>query len=146
MRDAMKQWLRETHGPFFELFRHFLRNFFASDLVSDPRQANTVLIAVVPVLFQWFFLLIEPLAHKYGHLSALASPGPYRAAVKADELWLITLIMGCIGVLTAMRWQSLFPDLRDYRALGTRCPFAPRKFLERNWRFCWLWLRPLFWR
>jgi len=78
----MRQWLRETHGPFFELFRHFLRNFFSNDLVSNPRQANAAaLIAIVPVLFQWFFLLIMPLNAKYAHLSALPNPGPYRDAV-----------------------------------------------------------------
>ena len=27
----MKQWLRETHGPGFELLRHFLRRFFDSE-------------------------------------------------------------------------------------------------------------------
>lgn len=115
----MRQWLRETHGPFFELFRHFLRNFFASDLASDPRQTNTALIAIVPVLFQWFFLLIMPLKAKYAHLSALPTASPYREAVRADELWLITLMMGWIGLLTAIKWAALFPDVRDYRALGT---------------------------
>lgn len=115
----MRQWLRETHGPFFELFRHFLRNFFASELVSDPRQTNTALIAIVPVLFQWFFLLITPLNAKYARLSALPAPHLYRETVRADELWLITLMMGAIGLRTAMKWSALFPDLRDYRALGT---------------------------
>ena len=116
----MRQWLHETHNPFFELFRHFLRNFFSNDLVSNPRQAHAAaLIAIVPVLFQWFFLLIMPLNAKYAHLSALPNPGPYRDAVRADELWLITLMMGCIGLLTAIKWQALFPDLSDYRCLGT---------------------------
>ena len=39
-------------------------------------------------------------------------------AVRADELWLITLMMSATGLLTAIKWQSLFPGLRDYRVLG----------------------------
>ena len=114
----MRAWLRETHGPTFELLRHFLRRFFDSDLVTTPGQMTGVLIAAVPFVFEWFLLLFYPLAHKYAGLSGLPTPGPYRHAVRADELWLITLIMSVIGLLTVIKWHSLFPDLRDYRALA----------------------------
>ena len=122
----MREWLRDTHGPAFELVRHFLRRFFDSDLVAAPGQMTAVLIGTVPVIFQWFFLLISPMRAKYGALSALATPGPYREAVLADELWLITLMMSIIGLLTAIKWQFLFPDLRDYRALAA-LPVRPRQ-------------------
>lgn len=114
----MKEWLRETHGPGFELLRHFLWRFFDSDLITTPGQMAGVLLGALPVVFQWFFLLVQPLHHKYEYLSQLATPGAYREAIRADELWLITLMMSAIGLLTAIKWQFLFPDLRDYRALG----------------------------
>ena len=114
----MRAWLRETHGPAFELLRHFLRRFFDSDLITTPGQMTGVLIAAVPFVFEWFLLLFYPLAHKYAGLSGQPTPGPYRQAVRADELWLITLIMSVIGLLIAIKWHSLFPDLRDYRALA----------------------------
>jgi hypothetical protein len=114
----MKEWFRETHGPGFELLRHFVRRFFDSDLVTTPGQMTTVLIGALPVFFQWFLLFIMPLHRKYEHLTHLSTPHPYREAVRADELWLITLMMSAVGLLTAIKWQSLFPDLRDYRALG----------------------------
>ncbi|MFZ0589901.1 MAG: hypothetical protein WAM39_05425 [Bryobacteraceae bacterium] len=122
----MKEWLRETHGPTFELLRHFLRRVFDSDLITTPDHMIGVLIAAVPLFFQWFFLLMGPLRHKYAYLSHLQAPGPYRDAVRADELWLITLMMSAIGLLTAIKWQSLFPSLRDYRALGS-LPLRPRQ-------------------
>jgi hypothetical protein len=122
----MKNWLRETHGPSFELLRHFLLRFFDSDLVTTPGQMTGVLIGALPVFFQWFFLLVGPLRHKYAYLSQMAVPGPYREAVRADELWLITLMMSAIGLLTAIKWQFLFPSLRDYRALGA-LPLRPRQ-------------------
>jgi hypothetical protein len=35
---SIKRWLDETHGPSFELTRHFLLRFFDSDLVTDPQK------------------------------------------------------------------------------------------------------------
>src|SRR5579871_5377845 len=114
----MREWLRETHGAQFELLRHFLLRFFDSDLVTTPGQTSAALIAVVSLCLPWFQVLIGPLRHKYVYLAGLPGPGPYREAVRADELWLLTLMMSLIGLLTALRWQALFPDLRDYRTLG----------------------------
>ncbi len=115
----MRDWLRETHGPGTELLRHFLLRFFDSDLVTAPGQTTTALIGAFSIFLPWFPLIVGPLRHKYAYFSSLAIPGPYRQAVRADELWLITLMMSAIGLLTAVKWQSLFPGLRDYCALGS---------------------------
>lgn len=122
----MKEWIRETHGPYVELLRHFLLRFFDSELLTDRDYMTGVLIGAFPVFIQWFLLFAMPLHQKYERLSRLTSPGPYRAAVRADELWLIALVMSTIGLLTAMKWPALFPDVRDYRALGT-LPLRPRQ-------------------
>ncbi len=122
----MRNWLQQTHGPRFELLRHFLRRFFESEANITPGQLGPVLIGLAPVVFQWFFLLVTPMRRKYAYLSGLPTPSPYLEAVRADELWLITLAMSAIGLLTALRWQFLFPDLRDYRVLGA-LPLHPRQ-------------------
>ena len=114
----MREWLRETHGPGFELLRHFLVHFFDSDLVTSPGQTAAAVIASSSMFLTWFPFVTGPLKDKYAHLSALAVPGPYREAIRADELWLITLMMSAIGLLTAIKWQSLFPTLGDYRIIG----------------------------
>ncbi len=114
----MRQWLRETHGTQFELLRHFLVRFFDSELVTAPGQASTAMIAVVSLCLPWFQVLMGPIKQKYAYLSGLAVPGPYREAVRADELWLLMLVMSLVGLLTALKWQFLFPGLRDYRTLG----------------------------
>jgi hypothetical protein len=114
----MKEWLRETHGPGFELLRHFLLRFFDSDLISVPDHWVTTAIGAFSVVLPWFPLFAQPLRHKYAYFSGLPFPGPYRQAVRSDELWLLTLMMSAIGLLTAIKWQSLFPGLGDYRALG----------------------------
>jgi hypothetical protein len=115
----VKEWLRETHGPGFELLRHFLLRFFDSDLVTESGQTRTTLIWSFSIVGPWFLMLGSSLFSKYRHFSSLASPEPYRLAVKADELWLVMLMMSTIGLLAAIKWQALFPGLRDYRALGS---------------------------
>jgi hypothetical protein len=122
----MRKWLHETHGPTFELLRHFLLRFFDSDLVTSPGQTALALIGASSMFLTWFPFFIGPLKDKYVHLSALAVPGPYRQALRADELWLITMMMSAIGLLTAVKWQSLFPSLGDYRVIGWM-PVRPRQ-------------------
>src|SRR6185295_10418069 len=117
-RRFMREWLRETHGPGFELLRHFLLRFFDSDLITVPDHWVTTAIGAFSVVLPWFPLFAQPLRHKYAYFSGLPFPGPYRQAVRADELWLLTLMMSAIALLTAIKWQSLFPGLGDYRALG----------------------------
>jgi hypothetical protein len=122
----MRQWLQETHGPKTELFRHFLLRFLDSDLITAPEHTSTMIVGGISVLLPWFPLFAQPLLYKYAHFSAMPVPGPYRQAVLADELWLITLMMSGVGLLTAVKWQSLFPSWRDYQALGS-LPLRPRQ-------------------
>ena len=43
----MREWLRETHGTWFELTRHFLLRFFDSEFVTAPGQITTALIGAI---------------------------------------------------------------------------------------------------
>jgi hypothetical protein len=114
----MRAYLSETHSPTLELLRHFLVRFFDSDLVTSPGQTAMALIASSSMFLIWFPFFTGPLKDKYVRLSALAVSSPYRQALRADELWLIVMMMSAIGLLTAIEWQSLFPALADYRAIG----------------------------
>jgi hypothetical protein len=127
----MREWLRETHGVQFELIRHFLRRFFESEMIASPEHTRSALIGGGALLLPWFQVLYSPLKEKYAHLAGLAAPGPYRGALLADELWLITLVMSAIGLLAAVKWQSMFPDLRDYRVLGSLPLRARQIFLAK---------------
>jgi hypothetical protein len=122
----MKRWLAETHGPGFELLRHFVRRFFESDLTTTPGQSRATLIWAFALIVPWFFIFAHALFVEYRGLSRLSTPSYYRDAVRADELWLVTLMMSAVGLLTAVKWQSLFPGKREYYALGT-LPLRPRQ-------------------
>lgn len=121
----MREWLRETHGPFFELLRHFLPRFFDNDLTTTRGETKQTLIWAFALGWPWIAALGQALRLKYGYFSSLPTPGPYRDAARADELWLITLLMSGIGLLAAVKWQSLFPTERDYYAMGS-LPVKPR--------------------
>jgi hypothetical protein len=43
-----REWLAETHGPTFELLRHFLLRFFDSELVTSP--GHTAVALYLPAL------------------------------------------------------------------------------------------------
>jgi len=122
----MKRWLAETHSAGFELFRHFLVRFFDSDLVTTPGQWTKVLIGAFSLLVPVFLIVTPSLARKYAYFSSFPSPDRYRHAIRADELWLITLGMSLVGLLAAAEWQALFPGWRDYLSLGS-LPVRPRQ-------------------
>lgn len=121
----MKRRLAETHGPFFELLRHFLRRFFDNDLITAD-QSYSPLIWQFALCAPWFFMFGQQLFLKYGALSRMSAPALYRDALRADELWLVTLTMSAVGLLATLKWQSLFPGPRDYHALGS-LPLRPRQ-------------------
>jgi len=118
-----------THGPRFELVRHFLGRFFESDLVTTPGQWTKVAIGAVSVLISACILMVPTFVHRYGCLAA-GAPSPfcppvadyhakYLHLVRTDTLWLIGLALCMTALLTAIQWQSLFPTLRDCLALAS---------------------------
>ena len=125
----MSEWLRDTHGPDFELLRHFVRRFFDSELTTTPDQWKMPAIWGFSLVLPWFPMFVQPLRYKYAHFSALPTPGPYQQVVRADELWLLTLMMAAIGLAVAIKWQALFPGLRDYQVLGT-LPLRARQIFQ----------------
>ena len=62
MRDAVRRWLRETHGPGFELLRHFTGSFFDSELTSLPGEWSKVAAGIVA----YGSLVLEMPAHAAG--------------------------------------------------------------------------------
>ena len=69
----MKEWLRETHGPGFELLRHFLRRFFDSDIVTAPGQTQATLVWAFAIVGPWFLMLTGSLFRKYAELLCYGS-------------------------------------------------------------------------
>lgn len=114
----LRQWLEETHSPQFELLRHFGGQFFESEFVAQPGQLKLLFAGVLSVLASLSILFLQAYYHKYLQLGHLDDIEPFRRAVLADVLFLVTLNMAAVGLLTTLQWQALFPSKRDYLALA----------------------------
>src|SRR5436309_400886 len=95
-----------------------------SRVSRDSIRSSASFVAVISSLVSRFNMFIGMLREKYAHFGGLPPPEPFRHIVRADELWLVTLTMSAIGLLTAVKWDSVFPGLRDYQSLGT-LPLRP---------------------
>jgi len=61
--------------------------------------------------------------------AAARFPDPFRRALLADIVFLITFVMLAIGLFTTIQWPALFPTLRDYLALAG-LPLRMRQILS----------------
>ncbi len=118
LRRRFRNWMEETHSTGFELRRHFFLRFFDSDLVTTPGQWRVVAGGALALILSLSILYSQAYYHKYRMLNALATEEPYRTAVLADVLFVITLAIFLMGLFTTLQWPSLFPGLRDYLALA----------------------------
>lgn len=116
MGRKLRSWLAETHGPQFELVRHFLSEQLANDLISSD-QVRRFAITVLAALACVGPLIVRLYIPKYNYLQSLDSGDLYLAAVRADRLFFITLSMLTAGLVTVIQWHDLFPSLPDYLAL-----------------------------
>ncbi|HUQ92079.1 MAG TPA: hypothetical protein VM120_10400 [Bryobacteraceae bacterium] len=46
----MREWLRDTHGTFFELVRHFFLRLFDTDLITTPGQLQALMIGILSAI------------------------------------------------------------------------------------------------
>jgi hypothetical protein len=111
-------WIAETHSSAFELRRHFFLQLFESEFVSVPGQGKVVAGGVLAMIFSVGVVFAQAYYHKYLALNELDDGGPFRMALLADALFIVTLTMAAIGLFTTLQWPSLFPSLRDYLALA----------------------------
>ena len=117
LRDAVKRWLEETHGPLFELHRHYARQLFVSDLVTSPDDLRRVVITSLAAVASVGFLVPKLYYKKYEYLSLGPNVDLYRRAIYADQLFLIVMTMLSVAALVTFRWDSLFPSRQDYLIL-----------------------------
>ncbi|HEY2016276.1 MAG TPA: hypothetical protein VGH38_22385 [Bryobacteraceae bacterium] len=126
--------LHETHGTEFELMRHFFARMLDGEWSSTPGQWQNVAVGAFALLLPASVLLTRAGSlnqGKYRLLSRLATPEPFRAAVLADELGLLTLLLAVTGLIALIQWQNLFPSRRDYLSLAGLPVRSSQIFLAR---------------
>jgi hypothetical protein len=111
-------WIAETHSSGFELRRHFFLQLFETEFVSVPGQGKVVVGGALAMLLSVGVVFAQAYYHKYLALNELDDGGPFRMALLADALFIVTLTMAVTGLFTTLQWPALFPSLRDYLALA----------------------------
>jgi len=118
--------------PFGLLVRHFFDRMFDNELVSRESHSNTGLahilaVLAVPGLFIPLFLYPKytdlaspyPLYYRFSEsLWSLPVAARQEVAAAADRFFFVSLVMVILGLVTVLRWESLFPDRRDFTVLG----------------------------
>jgi hypothetical protein len=128
--------LDETHGPVFELTRHFLARIFDSELFATPGQWRTAATGCLATLLTARMALFDmqnavPFRH-----AARPSVEVMRFMHFSSQLAPLALLMCVCGLLAILQWQMLLPSRADYFAMAS-LPVNPRQiFTARFIAFC----------
>jgi hypothetical protein len=118
----------ETHGPVFELTRHFLARSFDSELFFAAGRWRSAAIGAFSMLLLTgisAFYQDPSVAARY-HRLAHASPEVFSEAMFAAEAGRMMLFLAVAGLIGVLQWQALLPSRRDYLALAS-LPVRPRQ-------------------
>lgn len=128
--------LDETHGPVFELTRHFLARIFDSELFATPGQWRTVATGCLATLLTARMALFDLQPASLGRHAARPSLETVRLMHFSSQLAPLVLLMCVCGLLAILQWQMLLPSRADYLALASM-PVRPRQiFTARFIAFC----------
>ena len=112
----------------FLLTRYFLDNLFGRQLLDEEGIVGLrrVLISAGAGVASVGMFLPRVLHKKFADLDALPVPEPYRQALLADELLMMSLIVMLAAFVASLAAPSMFPDEVDYVSL-TPLPLPRRR-------------------
>lgn len=126
----MDRWNALWERPFGQLTAHFFLGFFSSDMTADSDNSLSVgaifALLAVPGLLMPLFLF-----DKYSSLMLYLRHQPrfdvFVAAIP-DRFVFVNFSMLVTGIATVLKWDSLFPDRRDFANLAV-LPIPLRRLL-----------------
>jgi hypothetical protein len=106
--------MKEEVKQFFVLVRHFTIRFLNNDILKfeDQRHERVITLMVVLVIAGGFIshqLLFPYLIYRLS--------GAAVTAIWIKKAVFLTIIMAITGCFTALNWQNIFPDSKDYTNL-----------------------------
>jgi hypothetical protein len=101
------------------LLRHFLGSLIGRGVLQDDgvEAVRGLLFSLVAGLFSVGVMLPRQFSRIYLELSYLPDPGPFRRAMVADGLFMLTVPFFVALVIAALVAPSMFPDEVDYLTL-----------------------------
>jgi hypothetical protein len=110
-----------SQRPFPCLTLHFFRRFFQSETASGDQDNSLSIGAIFAILAVPGLLMPLFLFDKYSTLLGYFRRQPqfnvYMAAV-SDRYFFVAFSMTVTGIVTVLKWDSLFPDRRDFANLA----------------------------
>ncbi len=99
------------------LIRHFLKQFFNSELVPRQAEARVTLIQILALVATPGFVIMCALLRKYARMAPLPAADAHLASLDEKCLF-VYFSMVVIGFVAVVEWETLFPDRRDYLILS----------------------------
>jgi hypothetical protein len=134
MQSVTREWEARAQKPFIRLVRLFTGRIFHGSGESDEGELGAsmgVVLSLLPLLGGFYSIF---LFDKYGtFFQWLRGAGgmDLLTAALPDEYFFIVFSMVVTGVVAVWRWDSIFPDRRDYANLVS-LPIATRNIFLAN--------------
>lgn len=131
-REAFhKRWTRLLERPFWRLVAHFGMKLFSGNGDGGFELGASTVLALLAAPGAFISIL---LLDKYSGLLRFFRGNhnfdPYAASVP-DQYFFLTFSMAITGIVTVLKWDSIFPDRRDYVNLAP-LPIATRRIFLAN--------------
>ena len=126
-----KRWMRLLERPYWRLVAHFgMRLFSGSGEGGLELGAGTVLALLAAPGAFISILLLDKYSSLLRYFRGNQSFDPYAASVP-DQYFFLTFSMVITGIVTVLKWDSIFPDRRDYMNLAP-LPIPTRRIFLAN--------------
>jgi hypothetical protein len=116
-----KRWQRFSRRPFPHLVLHFFERFFDSELIGETGEGSLSITAALALLAVPGMLMPLFLFDKYSSLLAYfrrqRRPDVLIACIP-DQYLFVSFAMTVTGIVAVLKWDSLFPDRRDFLNLA----------------------------
>ena len=131
-REAIhKRWTRLLERPFWRLAAHFgIKLFSGNGEGGLELGAGTVLALLAAPGAFISIMLLDKYSGLLRFLRGNHNFDPYATSVP-DQYFFLTFSMAITGIVTVLKWDSIFPDRRDYMNLAP-LPIATRRIFLAN--------------
>jgi len=126
-----RRWLRLLERPYWRLVAHFgMRLFSGSGEGGLELGAGTVLALLAAPGAFISILLLDKYSGLLRFFRGNHNFDPYAASLP-DQYFFLTFSMVITGIVTVLKWDSIFPDRRDYMNLAP-LPIPTRRIFLAN--------------
>ena len=120
-----KRWTRLLERPFWRLVAHFGMKLFSGNGEGGLELGTGTVLALLAAPGAFIsIMLLDKYSGLLRFLRGNHNFDPYATSIP-DQYFFLTFSMAITGIVTVLKWDSIFPDRRDYMNLAP-LPIATR--------------------